>query len=82
VLTTYGPKLAEHIAEKAGASESTVEAVGFFSSVGAGAVTGAIIGAPAEGIGAIPGAVIGGAIGGVGYLAENYEFCWPWNCGD
>ncbi len=83
VLTTVGPDVAVKIAEKAGASEPVVEQVGLWSSVLAGGVTGAVIGAPAEGVGAIPGFVIGSVIGGVGYVSKNYEFCVPfYNCSD
>jgi hypothetical protein len=40
---------------------------GLFTSIGMGAATGAVMGAPAAGIGAIPGAVIGGVVGGLSY---------------
>jgi hypothetical protein len=74
---TVAPELLEKGARKMGASETVATHVGFWSSVGAGAVLGGIAGAPEGGIGAVPGAVIGGAIGGIGYLSRNYEFCVP-----
>ena len=83
VLVTFGPDIAVDIAKKAGASETVVEQVGFWSSVGAGAAYGAAMGAPADGIGAGPGALLGGAVGGVGYLSKHYELCLPfYNCSD
>lgn len=47
---------------------SGINKAGLLTSIGGGAATGAVIGAPAYGIGAVPGALIGGVVGGATYM--------------
>ena len=67
VVAIVAVPLSKKIARELGASAETEEEVGFWSSVGSGALMGAAAGAPEGGIGALPGAIIGGIIGAFAY---------------